>query len=146
MKVLLDTNVWLSYLLAPTVPRAITTVVAACLTHDAIDVLLPREQIDEFAAKAATKRYFRQRIPHAAIADFVNRLVSVAELLPPLDTVAAYTRDPKDDYLVAYSVVNEADYLITGDADLLVLGRVGTLEIVEPAQFLDVLRQHQLLP
>ena len=146
MKVLLDTNVMLSYMLAPTTPRAITTVVTACLSHDEIDVLVPREQSAEFATKAASKRYFRTRIPRAAIDDFVRQLTTLAELLPPLDGIAAYTRDPKDDYLVAYGVVNEVDYLVTGDADLLVLDRVGTLEIVKPSQFLGVLRDRKLLP
>ena len=146
MKVLLDTNVLLSHMLAPATPRVVATVVTTCFARDEIDLLVPREQIDEFVAKAATKRYFRQRIPQAAIDIFVRQLTAVGELLPPLDEIAAYTRDPKDDYLVAYGVVNEADYLVTGDADLLVLGRVGELEIVKPFQFLRVLRDRQLLP
>ena len=146
MKVLLDTNVMLSYMLAPTTTRVVATVVTACFARDEIDLLVPREQIDEFVAKAVTKRYFRQRIPQTAIDAFVRQLTAVGELLPPLDEIAAYTRDAKDDYLVAYGVVNEADYLVTGDADLLVLGRVGELEIVNPLRFLSVLRDRQLLP
>lgn len=142
MRVLLDTNVLLSHMLAPAVPRVITAVVGACLSQDEIDLLIPPEQIEEFVAKAATKRYFRQRIPHTAIEEFMRQLLALAELLPPLDAIGSYTRDPKDDYLVAYGVVNEADYLITGDADLLILGRVGTLEIVKPSHFLRLLRDH----
>jgi uncharacterized protein len=67
-------------------------------------------------------------------------------LPPPLEEIAAYSRDPKDDYLVAYGVVNEADYLITGDLDLLVLGQVGDLQIVNPAQFIAVLQDNNLFP
>ena len=146
MKVLLDTNVLLSYMLSPTAPRVVATVVTACFSRDEIDLLVLREQIDEFVAKATIKRYFRQRIPQAAIDTFVRQLTAVGELLPPLDEITAYTRDPKDDYLVAYGVVNEADYLITGDQDLLVLARVGALQIVSPSQFLQILRSQNLLP
>lgn len=145
MKALLDTNVLLSYMLSPATPRAITTVVTACFTRDEIDVLLPRGQIEEFVATAASKRYFRQRIPRSAIDEFVRQLTALAAILPPLDEIDAYTRDRKDDYLVAYGVVNEADYLVTGDADLLVLRRVEDLEIVDPAQFLTILRTRTLL-
>jgi len=145
MKVLLDTNVLLSYMLLPAGPRTVAAVVTTCFLREEIDVVVPPEQIKEFAAKAASKRYFRRRIPHAAIEDFVRQLTALAELLPPLDEIAAYSRDPKDDYLVAYGVVNEADYLVTGDDDLLALKRVGPMEIVRPAQFLDVLRAHGLL-
>lgn len=146
MKVLLDTNVLLSYMLAPATPRVVTTVVTACFSHDAIDLLVPREQIDEFVANATSKQYFRRRIPQAVIDTFVRQLTAVGELLPPLDEIITYTRDPKDDYLVAYGIVNEADFLVTGDADLLILRRVGELEILKPLRFLDILRDRQLLP
>jgi predicted nucleic acid-binding protein len=41
--------------------------------------------------------------------------------------------------LLAYAVVGEADYLVTGDDDLLVLGEVAGVKIVTPRQFLTVL-------
>ncbi len=49
-------------------------------------------------------------------------------------------RDLKDDYLLAYALVGEADYLVTGDKDLLELqGPITGLEILTSAQFIDVL-------
>jgi uncharacterized protein len=141
VKVLIDTNIWLSYLIAPSLPRAVTSVVDACLTQDEIDVLMPRELIAELANKVASKRYFRTRIPHAVIQAFIEQLRALAEIPPLLEEIAAYTRDPKDDYLIAYGIVNEADYLITGDADLLVLGQVGALQIVNPSDFVSILKE-----
>lgn len=146
MKLLIDTNIWLSYLLSPAMPRSITTVIVTSLTQDEIDVLVPRELIEELAVKVATKRYFRTRIPHATIEDFIKQLTSLAKLLPPLEEIPPHTRDPKDDYLVAYGIVNEADFLVTGDADLLVLGRVGTLQIVRPSDFVSILKRRGLIP
>lgn len=49
------------------------------------------------------------------------------------------TRDPKDDYLIAYAVIGEADYLVTGDKDLLVLEQIAGVTIVTPARFADLL-------
>ena len=71
---IIDTNVFLSYMLAPERPNTVTAVVTACLSLDEIDLLVPPEQITEFKGKAATKRYFRRRIPHQAIEEFVAHL------------------------------------------------------------------------
>jgi hypothetical protein len=146
MRVLVDANIFLSYILAPTTPRAVTAVVTACFSRDEIDLVAPPELIAEIAAKAASKRYFRSRVPRAALDRFVAQLTAVSTLLPPVEETQGYSRDPKDDYLVAYGIIHEADYLITGDADLLVLGTVGQLQIVRPSTFLAVLRRQQLLP
>lgn len=132
---LIDTNVWLSYLLTPAKPRTITLVVSTCFLRDEIDTIVPRKQLDKFTAKVATKSYFRTHIPHAAIENFLKQMAAMTKIFPPLEEVTAYSCDPKDDYLVKYGVVNEADYLITGDLDLIVLGRVGTLQIVKPSEF-----------
>jgi predicted nucleic acid-binding protein len=55
-----------------------------------------------------------------------------------------YSRDPKDDYLIAYALIYQADYLVTGDKDLLVLGKVEELEIVRPAEMRKLLEQQGL--
>jgi putative PIN family toxin of toxin-antitoxin system len=144
MKVLIDANVFLSYLLSPSLTSTISMVITACFTTD-IEVLAPPELIAEIADKAATKRYFRKRVPQDKIDRFIQQLTSLAELPPPLEGITSYARDPKDDYVIAYGVVNDADYVVTGDADLLILQRVGTLKIVAPADFLTILREEGLI-
>jgi putative PIN family toxin of toxin-antitoxin system len=145
MKVILDTNVYLSYILAPDERSTITTIVTACLSLDEIDLLVAPEEITEFSDKAAAKRYFRTRIPHKMIDRFVTHLRTFSDIQPPPEELTAYSRDPGDDYLVAYGIVHEVDFLVPGDHDLLVLGAVGQLRIVSPAQFLAILRSHSLL-
>jgi hypothetical protein len=56
-------------------------------------VLLPHELIAELAAKAASKRYFRTRIPRATIDVFIEQLTALAELPPPLEQIPSHTRD-----------------------------------------------------
>lgn len=146
MRVLIDTNVFLSHILAPTAPRTVSTVVIACFSRDEIDLLVPPEQLVELADKVDNKPYFRRHVSPALMHDVIAHLKAVGELLPPTEDVAAYSRDPKDDYLVAYGIVNEADYLITGDQDLLVLERVGELQTVSPIYFYRILRKQNLLP
>jgi len=52
--------------------------------------------------------------------------------------VPAASRDRKDDYLLAHAIAGRADYLVSGDADLLSVDRVGGVAIVNPAGFLRV--------
>lgn len=140
MKVLIDANVFLSYLLSPSLTSTISTVVTACFTTE-IEVLAPPELIAEITEKLATKRYFRERVPQEKIDRFIQQLTSLAELPPPLEAIDSYGRDPKDDYLIAYGVVNDTDYVVTGDADLLVLREIGKLKIAAPADFLTILKE-----
>jgi putative PIN family toxin of toxin-antitoxin system len=139
MKVLFDTNIWLSYILAPEQERSVTRVVAICLSSDNIELIVPQEQIAEFIEKATKKRYFLTRIVHSALGELIEQLTAMATQQLASDPYLAYSRDPKDDYLVAYGVLNDADCLVTGDKDLLVLHQVGSLRILTPREFLDLL-------
>lgn len=47
------------------------------------------------------------------------------------------SRDPKDDMLLEATVAGEVDFLVTGDQDLLVLGSIGSAQIISPRAFLD---------
>ena len=43
----------------------------------------------------------------------------IANLVDDPVSIAAATRDPDDDYLVALAQQHQADYIVTGDKDLL---------------------------
>lgn len=49
------------------------------------------------------------------------------------------SRDPTDDMFLAAAVEGEADYLVTGDRDLLVLESYRRVKIMRPAGFLRAL-------
>jgi uncharacterized protein len=62
--------------------------------------------------------------------------LKVAEMIEINDTIAA-CRDPKDDKLLELAVGGNADFLITGDKDLLVLNPFRAVKIITPREFLD---------
>lgn len=66
-------------------------------------------------------------------------LIDANILLPRItQSLPRITKDPTDDYLIAYAVLHQADYLLTGDKKhLLPLGQIGAVKIVTPAQFLQ---------
>lgn len=71
-------------------------------------------------------------------------LLANGEVIPKISgTIPAVTRDPKDDYLLAYAVVGAADYLVTGDEDLLILKQVQTVTLCRPRDFVELVLKRQ---
>ena len=139
MRVLLDTNILISFLLAPDRGGPVHQVVRAGLRGTVV-LLLPQELLGELSRKIPEKRYLADRIRPEELQEFIRLISELGELLPPIEmAIPAVTRDPKDDYLLAYALIGEADYLVTGDEDLLVLEQVGDLRIVSSRSFVDIL-------
>lgn len=139
MRALLDANLFVSYLLAPERESPSAQIIRAALLGK-FTLLLPEALLDELVHAVERKPYLRQRIRPEEMAQLADILKGVAEVIPRItEPIPAVTRDPKDDYLIAYALVGEADYLVTGDKDLLVLEQVEGLRIVTPRAFLAVL-------
>ena len=53
------------------------------------------------------------------------------------------TRDPKDDAVVACAKEGEADYIVSGDQDLLALSEHEGIQVVTPRRFMEILEKKQ---
>ena len=141
MRALLDTNILISYLLTPDRDSPIVEIVQAAVLGR-FTLLLPEALLEELAAKVGEKPYLARRIAPEELAELAEILGQVAEVIPRItQPIPAVTRDPKDDYLLAYALVGQADYLVTGDQDLLVLKEVEGIAIVTPRDFWDVVQR-----
>jgi putative PIN family toxin of toxin-antitoxin system len=139
LRVLLDTNIYISYLLDPTGTRAPSWVVRAAL-RETFTLLLSDRLGHELTAVISRKPYLTARIEAMRVAAFVRLLENVAERVSPgQDVRFVVPRDPKDDFVLTAALIGQADYLVTGDADLLVLGQVGPVRIISPAEFAALL-------
>lgn len=140
MRVILDANIFISYLLTPTSASAISAIVESAFAKRFVPLVTGRI-LDELTRRVVTKPYLAQRIDMADVASLTQSLLEVAEIIPDIqEEVPAVSRDRKDDYLLAYALVGRADYLVTGDNDLLTLGEVEGCRIVSPADFASRLR------
>ena len=72
----------------------------------------------------------------------VLQLIKEASVVT-IDDVPSVSRDPKDDVFLATARVIEADYLVSEDSDLLVLGTHGDVRIVTAAVFLEILERDE---
>jgi putative PIN family toxin of toxin-antitoxin system len=66
---------------------------------------------------------------------FLELLILQGEFVVVSTTIAS-CRDPKDNHLLSLAVDGDADYLVTGDHDLLILTEVGHAEIITPTELL----------
>lgn len=139
MRVLLDKNIFISYLLRVSALSAVNRIVEAAVQGDFLP-LTTIELLEELIRKVSTKKYLARRIPPILLEDLIDLLALIGEAIPPSSArIPSVSRDPKDDYLLAYALVGKADYLVTGDEDLLILGGLVQVKIVTPSAFLSVI-------
>lgn len=139
--ILVDANVFISYLLPSSrTIRTVTRFVELVVLGDFRQVL-PNEVVDELITTIATKRKLNTRIPLSLVEGLVAdlRQVSIpARYVPP--PYPRIVRDAKDDYLLAYALSEDVDYLVTYDVDLLSLSLPeGSPRIVSPPMLLEIL-------
>ncbi|MBU4210076.1 putative toxin-antitoxin system toxin component, PIN family [Patescibacteria group bacterium] len=135
MRVLLDTNILISYLLDFSGKSRISKIADKGILGKYV-ILLPEELINEFTNKVLSKKYLKNKIKKEEPEGFVRILLEIGEIIPTIkEEIPAVTRGPKDDYLLAYALVGEADFLVSGDKDLLVLKKVGGVKMVDVKEF-----------
>lgn len=140
MRVCVDTNVLISYLLDPTSAGPPARTVRACF-QAGVELVLNETILKELTRKISSKSYLQARIGQVDADEFVSLVREVATIVPEItEAIPSTTRDTNDDYLIAHSIMERVDYLVSGDKDLLALGSVLNVRIVSPADFVLLLR------
>jgi putative PIN family toxin of toxin-antitoxin system len=131
VRVLLDTNVLISGILFRGVPR---TLLERAIRGE-FDLVTSAALLDEL--EDVFVRSFE--LPPALARAVRTELETLAEVVAPAD-VPALSRDPDDDEVLAAAVVGQADAVVTGDQDLLVLETHQTIPIIRPADLVARLK------
>lgn len=129
LRVVLDTNVLVSGL---AYPGSISGQIVAAWRQGAIDVVLSRYILDE-VARVLPRLNHRLRWDDADFTDLLEMLSILTDLVEPLPLPPAAVRDVADLPVLGTLLAAAADYLITGDQDLLAL--VDRHPILTPAEF-----------
>lgn len=136
IKVIFDTNVWIGFLIGKRLLSIRNYIASGQITIIITPQLL--YEIKEVTGREKIKKYFPKE--------------RVNELLELLETIADYieitpthfiSRDPKDNFLLDLIHFSKADYLVTGDKDLLVHHPFKTASILTPADFEKIITTHQ---
>ena len=127
MRVVVDTNVLISAQISTqgASRRLLNRLIA---DHDVIlsDVIL-----GEVAETLLTKFSYDS----ALVSNVIVELVKVVEIVEPVTFPEQICRDPDDDAILGTAVAGNADCIVTGDSDLLVLERFRDVDIISPSEF-----------
>ena len=133
-RVVIDTNVWVSAIFWGGKPREVIEIWIGDKISLIVSTDLRRELYRTVAKKAKALKIF----PEYA-ADWLEVVDKKAVLVRPKEKVEV-CRDSKDNMLLEAAVAGDANYLVTGDDDLLALKDFRGAKIVSPAKFLTLLR------
>jgi putative PIN family toxin of toxin-antitoxin system len=89
--------------------------------------------------RTLAKPYFRARLSPARISAFLQMLMVDATFVQLTETVVGVATYPEHDLVLATAASARADFLVTGDHDLLRLGTFRETVIVSPRDFLAML-------
>jgi putative PIN family toxin of toxin-antitoxin system len=130
-RIVIDNNVLIGRLL---IPDAIPGQAVRKAVHTG-QLLVSDTTLFELAAVLARPKFD----PYVTIADrqeSIRLLGRVAERIPVVYRIQA-CRDPKDNMVLEVAVNGAADFIVTGDRDLLALGGYQGVGILTPAAYIE---------
>ncbi len=131
MRVVLDTNVLVSALIF----TGISSELVPLWQRSAITVLLSRGILKEYLRVLSYPKF---QLSEAEIKALIEEeLLPYVEVVNPRRRLRVVERDPSDDKFLECAVTGKAQVIISGDKDLLSLGRYRQIRIQSPAQFFD---------
>ena len=127
-RVVIDTNLWISYLISS--------------KYDFLDDLIERDVIKIIYSEAllqelldvTSRPKFKKYFHKDDVLCLMHFIYQNAEFIECTTTVEI-CRDEKDNFLLGLAIDSEADFLLSGDMDLLVLEKIGSTEILNISEF-----------
>lgn len=135
MKIILDTNIYFS---AFVFDKDILKLLDLCYDKHAIyssKVILKEIQDKLFGDKI---KKIKPQYDFETANEFYMKIENETKIISPTQKISV-CRDPKDNMFLEIATEIKADYIITGDKDLLVLKEFNRTKILKPSQFLALL-------
>lgn len=128
-RIIIDTNLWISFLITKDYSKLDEII----FSGDGI-LLFSQELLDEFL-EVARRPKFRRFFSFADIEEILETIHEYADFIK-VDSKIDICRDSKDNFLLSLSIDGTADFLLTGDKDLLELKKFGETTIITISNFL----------
>ncbi len=126
MRVIIDSNVAIAAAASRGLCEALMEL---CLEHH--EIFLCEGILKEIREKLTKKL----RVSPSAADEFIKVLRSNSRILKPETVVRGVCRDPNDEMIIGLVVPAKADFIVSGDKDLLALGKYKGVPVVTPRQF-----------
>ncbi len=128
-RIVIDTNLWISFLITRDFKK-----LDEQIKKRRVRIYFSLESIDEFLT-VADRPKFRKYFSKADIERLIDLFDVYGHIVEVKSTVDV-CRDRKDNFLLALSQDSQANYLITGDQDLLELKTFEGTKIIKMADYL----------
>jgi uncharacterized protein len=128
VRIIIDTNVWISFLIGKSLSGLIDHLQAGKIT-----IILSNEQLDELVIVLSRPK-FHKYFSKIQILQFLD-LIEVVSDIVEITSEIEICRDLKDNFLLAMAKDGKADYIVTGDFDLLELGSFEGAKIINYQNF-----------
>jgi putative PIN family toxin of toxin-antitoxin system len=128
-RIILDTNLWISFLISKDFSK-----LDELLFSKRCTLVFSQELLEEFVIVAKRPK-FRRLFSSNDIEEILETIDEFADFII-VQSKNNICRDPKDNFLLSLAFDGKADFLITGDQDLLALTKFGTTKIVTIKEFL----------
>jgi len=137
IRAVIDTNILIRALIKP---RGTVGPILTLLRAGVYELITSEPLLEELIAKLALPRIRNKyHLTDEDIGTFLAFIMLRGRIVHPERTINV-CRDPRDDMVLEAAVAGGADYIVTGDDDLLVLGEFEGIEITGPRAFLERLR------
>ncbi len=132
-KVILDTNLWISFLISKKLID-----IDKLIFDEKIKLIFSNESIEEFLTVAKRPK-FQKYFADSDLTELL-RLFDKYGILVEVNIKVEECRDYKDNFLLSLAFESKADYLVSGDMDLLVLKKIQKTKIVTWKDFVKEIK------
>jgi len=129
-RLIIDTNLWITFLISKNFTR-----LDPFIFNRSTTLLFSQELLDEFIVVASRPK-FRKHFSIQQLEQILQRIADGADFVE-VKSVVGLCSDSKDNFPLSLAIDGKADYLITGDADLLDLKKIGQTTIVTLSDYLQ---------
>ncbi len=132
IRLVIDTNIWISFLIGKTLAG-----LSKAIISNKVIILFSIELFEELI-EVLQRPKFTKYFSKEDIQEFISLIHSKVEWVE-IKTHFDDCRDSKDNFLLDLSISGKANYLITGDEDLLILNPFRSTEIINYRSFQKIL-------
>ena len=129
MKVILDTNIWISFLLGKRL-----TILREIVEMEEVEIYVSDDLLAELR-EVVFRPKFLGKIEFQSVLNLFELINAKCRIIEGYPNVESAIRDIKDLYLLSMAESIPADYIVTGDNDLLVLRNYKDTRIITFAEF-----------
>ncbi|PIY03951.1 MAG: putative toxin-antitoxin system toxin component, PIN family [Bacteroidetes bacterium CG_4_10_14_3_um_filter_31_20] len=128
LKILIDSNIWISFLIGKSLKGLQN------FLHDKRFIIITSDEQMSELIEVLNRPKFKKYFTKEQIIDFLKLIEQKSQIFKNYTRINI-CRDEKDNYLLSIAIDSKADYLITGDKDLIELKEINDTQIINFKDF-----------